>query len=996
MIVSSLGSVAGMLSAVSVLVYVHDMGSSHPQNKDSAGARMQVEVQKVPGIRRGAGDRDVFRRRAEAAAHEAAGRREKQTEKDLKAAIALFQKSVQGFKDAGLEHKAADATLQIGEIYFTLSQYHKALSSYQQAVRLAGRNPELLCLVLSRMARTYATTGQKSEADKSSNEALSQCRELSDRRLEAEGLQARGEALAYSGDLQGGAPFFSRAQELFGEATDKVGQAQALLLLAYSRWPEDRAEALQLAGEALRLWSSSGDRHGVAKARAALGIFAAATDEFETAQCNYEQSLPVFHRVGDKDNEAATLNGLGLTSRETGDVEASLENFTRAKDIFTGVHDDLGVVEAITGMGKTLSTMRRYQQLLPLYRAKLRLARQTKNIGQEASALADLAGVYELQHQYAKARTLYERSVQAYISAKRDYGAGDILVRLALLYVRQGGDSQALGLLERARDLKDKSGQVEDVARIDYELADIYRRLKRLQDARTAIEKTIGVIESQRLKIARFDSRAAYFSSVHKYYALYIQILMLLDQRDPQHGLRQTAFEASEKSKVRALIDLLNASKEGAPCDELLQRQLAPANSSHAPDAEHEVPTTPVLTLQQIQENLGSEDTVLEYALGDKKSYVWLVDSNQITAYDLPPANMIEKLVQVFRKVLTAREPLPGENSIDKYKQRIRNADAAYPRLARELSQLLLGPVNLASAKRLLIVPDGSLQYIPFSALPLAQLDKSHAPLMSNHEVVVLPSASALNALRQAAKKRDPPTHTAVIIADPVVERDDPRVPHLHNAHPKKSQEGPPALKTVLRDIEAQYITRLPGSRAEARAIEQALDAQDVVLATDFGASRDKILQGMLEHYRFVHFATHGIIDVRRPEMSGLVLSLVNERGQSQNGYLRLGDIYKLRLSADLVVLSACNSALGKELESEGIIGLPRGFLYAGSRSVIASLWKVEDEAAADFMRGFYARIKQGKSPSAALRGTQLEMSRERRWKEPFYWAAFVLQGDYK
>jgi CHAT domain-containing protein len=311
------------------------------------------------------------------------------------------------------------------------------------------------------------------------------------------------------------------------------------------------------------------------------------------------------------------------------------------------------------------------------------------------------------------------------------------------------------------------------------------------------------------------------------------------------------------------------------------------------------------------------------------------------------------------------------------------------------LSQLLLGKVRQAGIGRLLIVPDGLLQYISFSALLLPAEDGSSPYLISQYEIMMLPSASALNTLRKAAEKRGPPTHTAAIVADPVVERDDPRVPHVHHANTRKSQERPSDLKMALRDIQApEDVTRLPGSRAEARAIEQAFGAEDVVLALDFRASRDNILQGMLEHYRFVHFATHGIIDVRRPEMSGLVLSLVNERGQSQNGYLRLGDIYKLKLSADLVVLSACNSALGKELESEGIIGLPRGFLYAGGRSVIASLWKMEDEAAADFMKGLYARIKQGESPSAALRGTQLEMSQGRRWPQPFYWASFALQGD--
>jgi CHAT domain-containing protein len=169
-----------------------------------------------------------------------------------------------------------------------------------------------------------------------------------------------------------------------------------------------------------------------------------------------------------------------------------------------------------------------------------------------------------------------------------------------------------------------------------------------------------------------------------------------------------------------------------------------------------------------------------------------------------------------------------------------------------------------------------------------------------------------------------------------------------------------------------------------------------VLVAEGFDASKTFVLQGALKPYRYIHFATHGIIDSRHPEMSGLILSLFNKKGGQQDGYLRLGEIYNLKLSADLVVLSGCNSALGKDLDSEGIIGLPRGLLHAGARSVIASLWKVDDDAAAEFMRGLYARIEHGESPTSALRGAQIEMSLGNRWRAPFYWAAFVLQGDYK
>jgi CHAT domain-containing protein len=130
--------------------------------------------------------------------------------------------------------------------------------------------------------------------------------------------------------------------------------------------------------------------------------------------------------------------------------------------------------------------------------------------------------------------------------------------------------------------------------------------------------------------------------------------------------------------------------------------------------------------------------------------------------------------------------------------------------------------------------------------------------------------------------------------------------------------------------------------------------------------------------------------------MSGLILSLLNPKGEHQDGYLRLSDIYNLKLSADLVVLSSCDSALGKDLESEGIIGLPRGFLYAGARSVVASLWKVDDDATAALMKGLYSRMQQGQSPQAALRESQLELAKDARYRQPYYWAGFVMEGDYR
>ena len=736
----------------------------------------------------------------------------------------------------------------------------------------------------------------------------------------------------------------------------------------------------------------------MARLRSLLGTFAILNGEFETAQCNYRLARPVFHELGNKDDEAIVLNGLGRVNRETGDLEKSLERYQEARMMFAGVHDMLGELEAIAGMRKALTAMKQYRQLLTLSQAQVRLAGQAADPVLEARALADRAGDYEAENEFAEAEAFYRRSLEGYRAAHHLYGEGDVLILLGRLQARHGRYSAAVASLKRANELKHETGQPEEIAKIQYQLALVYLRLNRLEQAKSAIENTIDIVEKQRMSISHFDSRASYFAAVHAYYALYIEILMSLDQKEPGRGYAEQAFDASERSRARSLIDLLTTSSQDAPCEELLERQLHPRPQPEIA-TEQKTDPSPTLTLKDVQAEIEPEDTVLlEYALGDEKSYVWAVEHDQISGHELPQSQRIRTLVESFRQRL-APPQLRARESASDYQARVRSQEQSYKVYARQLSGLLLGPVPLAKAKRVLIVPDGSLQYVPFAALPVPVPGASGQLLVSRYEVDVLPSASVLGTLRKTASKRAPPTATAVILADPVFERDDPRV-LTYQTTDRVQPERPAALTRAILDIQgSQYIPRLQASRGEANAIANLLrsrDSQAVHVALDFSASRDFVLRDGLTRFRLVHFATHGIVDPRRPEMSGLILSLIDRNGRKQDGYLRLGDIYHLKLSADLVVLSSCESALGKDLDAEGIIGLPRGFLYAGAKSVIASLWKVNDEATAKLMAGLYARIKRGESPSSALRGTQLEMTRDEQWSKPYYWAAFALEGEYR
>ena len=934
-------------------------------------------------------------RKAEGLRDQAKTTRQSQTKKELALARSLYEQSARLFEAGGATEPAAEAYLEAADISSLFSQYREAREAYRQVMRLGAS--EARCKAKSRTARTYATTGPVALADRTSSEATQFCHGLG-QRAETEALEARGEALESAGQHAESAELLEQAARSFDAMGDQEGKAESLLMLAAALYSEGQQErSFAVAAQALELWTSLDDRYGVGRIRGALGTFAVARGEFETAQCNYKIAEPLLRGVGNRDEEASVLNGLGYASREVGDAQKSLEYYQKARSAFASIEDLAGEHEAITGMGKALLGMKRHKELLPLYTAELRLANRSGDPALIASSLGDMASLYEAEGKYDVAQRYYRRALSTYQNAKHLYGEGDMLLRLGRLQSLQGKYTEALTELDAAEELKEKTDQIEEEAKIQFEKARVLMRLDRLDEAMDAIKRTLDIVEHQRITIAEFDSRASYFASVHRYYGLYIDLLMHLDERNPGQGFATKAFEASERSKVRSLLDLLTTSARDAACGDLLAKQLT--NTENAPEstaARAGEMLAPTLTLEQAQAQLESGTILLEYSLGEERSFLWVVGQHDLAAHELPKSVLISNLVELLRAALVPPR-LEGQESVNEYQERVHKLERDYGKTSRELSRVVLGPTRLQQVKRVLVVPDGILQYTPFAALP--EPGANSGPLIARYEVDILPSISVLETVRKATHERPRPTSIVAIFADPVFERVDPRVMHRSQKNASLG-ERPTSLTRAIQDLGGrQYIARLPASRNEANAIAgifRSHNLEGVRLALDFDASRDNVVKNGLSQFQLIHFATHGVVDAEHPELSGLILSLVDARGTKQDGYLRIGDIYKLKLAADLTVLSSCESAMGKNLESEGIIGLPRAFLYAGSKSVIASSWKVDDEAAARLMSALYTRIRNGEGPGSALRGAQLEMMRDERFSKPYYWAAFSVQGEYR
>jgi CHAT domain-containing protein len=403
------------------------------------------------------------------------------------------------------------------------------------------------------------------------------------------------------------------------------------------------------------------------------------------------------------------------------------------------------------------------------------------------------------------------------------------------------------------------------------------------------------------------------------------------------------------------------------------------------------------LSLGEIQRELIDPQTLLlEFRLGEKQSWLWCVSADRLWSFALPARAQIEKAGREIYGLLTARQPRAGERP-DARHARIQRADRRWLDASRVLSDMLLGRAAAElgpswPGKRLLVIGSGVLEYLPFAALPDPWRDGR--ALVESHEIVYAPSASVISVIRQDSAGRALPAKKVAVLADPIFERDDPRVLATGRRPPVR-----PALNVMAADHSAvsSRFARLPFSREEARAIEGLVPAGERLVATGFNATLETAASRTLADYRIVHFATHGVLDTARPEASGLVLSLVGPDGRAEKGFLGVSDIYNLHLPADLIVLSGCQTALGKEIRGEGIIGLTRGFMYAGARRVVASLWQVDDLATAELMRLFYrGMLQQQLPPAAALRAAQRQLAARPQWSAPFYWAGFVMQGEWK
>jgi len=827
---------------------------------------------------------------------------------------------------------------------------------------------------------------------------------------------------------------WEKSLEMARQEGDTTQEALTLKWLGLTQFKLHNFKAAQdYYQQALESDRALGDRHSQASVLNSLGQIQTKWGEYQKAFDYYEESLKLWKEVQYSTGEAASLHNISRVYSELGNYDQALAYSQEVLELVRDLGNPVNTAAVLNNIGHLYTDLKEQDKALAAYNEALALLQDKKNAAREtASTLNNLGFIYAQRGNWQQAQDYYNRALPLWREIGHRSGEASTLNNLGFAEANLGKGDRALDYYNQALALREATGDRAKEALTRYRIAAVQRDRGNPDAAIEQIRAAISIVEDLRTNIANTDLRASFFASKQDYYDFYIDLLMQRHKQNPKAGYDRLALQTSESARARTLLEVLkeaNADIRRGVDPQLLEREKRLQRQLSAMEErrvrllsrqytleeirtlEQEIETLlnqyrqvrakirdtspqyaaltqpQPLTLEQIQQQILDEKTVLlEYSLGEERSYLWAVTNNTLTSYELPGRKEIQTAVRDFRRLLLS----PSQR---RRKQKVAQAQM-------ELSNLLLKPAaSQLGDKRLLVVGDGALQYVPFAALSLSDEiapGERPIPLIVEREIVTLPSASTLAVLRREQQGRTPASQTIAVFADPVFGADDDRLSKsaiVELSLPLELQESARASGVNL--------ARLPFTQEEANKILELTESDRTIQAFGFDAKREAIAQTPeLNDYRILHFATHGLANSQNPELSGLVFSLVNPQGKPQNGFLRMHELFNLELSADLVVLSACQTGLGTQVRGEGLIGLTRGFMYAGASRVVASLWNVDDQGTAELMAKFYRHLfpqkgEEAMSPAAAMRASQIEMWQEKKWESPYYWAGFTLQGEW-
>ncbi|MBD2577292.1 tetratricopeptide repeat protein [Oscillatoria sp. FACHB-1406] len=967
---------------------------------------------------------------------------------EYRKALDYFNQSLPLLRAIDDKEQEAGTLNTISQIYSDLGEYNKALDYLHQVLPLLRTIGSLrrVAITLNNIGSLYKNVGEYQKALEYYNQALPLRRTVGDKGGEATTLNNIGLLYNDLGEHQKALDYLNQALPLRRVVEDRAGEAVTLNNIgsAYSDLGEYQ-KALDYLNQALLLVRATNDRSGEVASVNNIGAVYNALGDYHKALEFFNQALPLLRATSNKKGEATVLHNIGGVYDLLGEDRKALHYYEQALHLSQTIGDKGGESLTLHNIGGIYSNLREYQKALHYYEQALHKARLVGSKGGEAHALNSISRVYFDLGEHQKALGYLQQALPLFQTVGDKFGEAVALYNFASLYRDRGELTAALTRIQLAIDIIEdlRSNIASTELRTSYFATvqnryrfyiDLLMQLHQQDPSKGYNAQALHISERARslleqLTEAGLDLNANLDPALKAEEQRLTQALNAADQKrinllEQEGGYDNPELEAAKAEIEQTLNQLQN-----------LEAQIRRDNPAYA-NLQYPDP----LTLTGIQNQVLDDNTVLlQYALGKDRSYLFLVSKTDLKTYTLPPKAEIEAAVEEYRELLLSedfKDLSQGE----------------------KLSQMLLGQVaGELKGQRLVIVGDGKLQLLPFAALPIPVSSASTAskslgetpsspspfsqlwekgsrnnsskslvqgwerdlgrgqipatpPLLANHEIITLPSATSLAVQREQWQNRQPAPRTVAVIADPIFKANDPRLGEnaVTTISGELSQQAPGLTgtsSTGKRDSTVEDnewlkkcgdFDRLVNTETEAKQILALVPDTQEFSAIGFDANYANATNPNLAQYRIVHFATHGCIQ-DNPLLSNLALSFFKPDGQkAETSLLKLQDIYNLKLNADLVVLSACQTGTGKEVQGEGVVGLTRGFMYAGARRVAVSLWSVNDRATSILMENYYRKIlEQNLDPSPALRQAQLAMWQSENYRAPYYWAAFTMQGDW-
>ena len=740
-----------------------------------------------------------------------------------------------------------------------------------------------------------------------------------------------------------------------------------------------------------------------------------ALGQYDAALRDHFAALRIHRVLNNIKGQGRSLSGIAMAYGDLGEPVLAQENYESSLRLREQSNDVRGVAATLILLGNLCRQLEDMDCAFDSHRQAVAIAPGNTFLARAETALAV---------DYLEAEKIRESlaHLESAIAAARRQGAprilAEALVERARISLTEGNQEKVWLDLDEAQTLFERMGMTEKTGETMYLAGRSYAAQGDLAKAVALTRKSIEHIELVRERLTTPALRATYLGQSRAAYELQIDLLMSATKTaapGSADDLVRQALDTAERSRGRMLLDLLDEAEldldeSTSPIltarhqalteamtglayrrDRLLQEVNVNQSELKTISAKMDQAATELRILEieireadpryaaiaaprildshAVQRLLPENTALLIYHVGEATGFLWVVTRTDLKWKALPGRAVIDQLARSAYELL---QDYPADMAARSQRDEV---------LAR-LSDLLLGvELEVADKKRLIIVPDGALHYVPFAALPLTAPGSSARYLLSDYEIQRIPSASAL-AIDDGETWDRTKSRSVAIFADPIFHGQDPRMEEPAN--------DPASRQNWIADLDR--LQRLEWSAEEAEIIAALADPEQSLVLTGPDATREAVLATDLSSYRYLHFATHSFIDTQYPSLSGLLLS-GNRDGGPADGLLQLDQISSLSLNAELAVLSACETALGREIRGEGLVGLTQGFILAGARHVVASLWRVPDRGTAELMALLYRNLMIRRLPvAAALRGAQLELSSQRRWADPYYWGGFILQ----